>query len=245
MKKINILFLILILFSLFLSFYTYPLMPEKMASHWNANGDVNGYMSKFWSLALFPIVLIFFALLFYFVSRTEDTSKSSVLEHAQKSKKEINSKIAISDIPKIDPMKSNIKSFKKEFEIFVMILFLFFISLQLFVIAWNLGYIFNIGIIISVGLGILFFYTGVMLKKTKRNFFIGIRTPWTLSSDAVWEKTHKMGSIIFKIVGVMCFAGFFFGKFMIYFILIPIVSASIFIVVYSYYVYRNLSKKKI
>ncbi|MCK7526814.1 MAG: SdpI family protein [Ignavibacteriales bacterium] len=42
-------------------------------------------------------------------------------------------------------------------------------------------------------MGLLFIVIGSMLRKAKRNFFIGIRTPWTLSSDYVWDKTHQLG----------------------------------------------------
>jgi len=45
----------IILLSLTLSVYFYPQMPEKMASHWNTKGQVDGYMSKFWGLFLIPL----------------------------------------------------------------------------------------------------------------------------------------------------------------------------------------------
>ena len=69
-------------------------------------------------------------------------------------------------------------------------------------LAWNLGYNkFNMGAAMLPGVGLIFLFAGVMMRKAKRNFFIGIRTPWTLSSDYVWNETHRIGSILFIISG--------------------------------------------
>ena len=46
-------------------------------------------------------------------------------------------------------------------------------------------------------IGLLFIFIGFLLRQAKRNFFIGIRTPWTLSSDTVWNATHRLGAILF------------------------------------------------
>lgn len=211
MKKINYLFFILIFTSLFLSIYFYPLMPDKIATHWGVNGEVNGFMPKFFGMFLFPTLLILLSLLFYY-------------------------------LPKIDPLKKNLESFKKELNIFIFILFAFFISIQCFVFAWNLGYKYDIGIIVSLGIGIIFFYLGVLLKKTKRNFFIGIRTPWTLSNDIVWDKTHNLGGKLFMIAGVLSIFGIFLKGSAFYFILIPLLIIVLYTFGYSYYVYRKIKK---
>lgn len=61
----------MILFSFIVSIYFYPQMPEKMASHWNVQGEVDGYMSKFWGLFLMPFVLIGIGLLFVAIPRID------------------------------------------------------------------------------------------------------------------------------------------------------------------------------
>ena len=88
----------------------------------------------------------------------------------------------------------------------------------------------------------LFFYIGLVIKKTKRNWFIGIRTPWTISNDVVWEKTHNLGSILFILAGIMIILGIFFPKYILLFILVPILVAVIVPVVYSYIIWRKLQK---
>ncbi len=71
MKKAYIFCLAIIVFSFALAVFYYPLMPESMASHWGANGEVNGYMPKFWALFLMPIVSLSIFGLFIFIPRID------------------------------------------------------------------------------------------------------------------------------------------------------------------------------
>ena len=88
------------------------------------------------------------------------------------------------------------------------------------------------------------FYTGVVLQKSKRNWIIGIRTPWTLSSDYVWGRTHALGGKLFKISGILSVIGIFFGDYSLFFVLAPIILASIYLIVYSYLRYREEQQGK-
>jgi len=63
------------------------------------------------------------------------------------------------------------------------------------------------GIVLAPGLFVLFYYLGILMQHSRRNWFVGIRTPWTLSSDVVWEKTHKRGGLVFKACAVLVLAG--------------------------------------
>ena len=92
-------------------------------------------------------------------------------------------------------------------------------------------------------LGVLFIAVGWMLRKAKRNFFIGIRTPWTLSSDTVWDKTHQLGSNLFMASGALAIVGGFFGGMTAFWLMfIPLIGSSLFLVVYSYVLYRGETK---
>jgi len=88
----------------------------------------------------------------------------------------------------------------------------------------------------------LFFYIGILCENTKRNWFIGIRTPWTLSSDEVWKKTNKKGGKLFKISGLIVFTGVFLKNYLIFLILIPIISVTIYTFIYSYIEYQKEKK---
>jgi uncharacterized membrane protein len=94
-----------------------------------------------------------------------------------------------------------------------------------------------------LGLGFLFYYVGVVCEHSKRNWFIGIRTPWTLSSDRVWEKTHKIGGRLFKAAGVVALIGVFFQRHAVWFILIPVLSVAVYTILYSYLEYQREEKK--
>jgi uncharacterized membrane protein len=53
-------------------------------------------------------------------------------------------------------------------------------------------------------IGVLFVLLGNLLPKVPSNFFLGIRTPWTLSSEQVWRKTHRLGGVCFVLAGLGC-----------------------------------------
>jgi uncharacterized membrane protein len=208
MRKSELIMIAVILLSFAIGIYYYPQMPDKIASHWNAQGQVNGYMSKFWGLFLMPIISVGLLLLFIL-------------------------------IPRIDPLKSNIQQFRKYFDGFVVLIMVFLFYLYLLTIFWNSGYTFRMITFLSPALAILFYYTGILIENAKRNWFIGIRTPWTLSSDKVWDKTHKIGGKLFKIVGILALLAIFFQNFAIFIIVVPVIIVSIYIVVYSYFEYQK------
>lgn len=131
-------------------------------------------------------------------------------------------------------MKSNIELFRKYFDGFVVLIIVFLFYLHLLTILWNSGYTFNIIIFLSPAFAILFYYTGILIENAKRNWFIGIRIPWTLSGDRVWDKTHKIGGKLFKIAGILALGAMFFETAAIFFIIVPVIVVSIYSVVYSY-----------
>jgi uncharacterized membrane protein len=143
-------------------------------------------------------------------------------------------------LPKIDPLKGNVEKFRKYFDGFIILLFLFIIFLQFFVILWSLGTKLKPYIVFPVGLGILFFYVGILMEKTQRNWFIGIRTPWTMSDEGVWDRIHKIGGLLFKIMGVISVIGALFGKYAFLFVIIPVILIPIFLIVFSYMGYKKL-----
>ncbi|MCZ7391855.1 MAG: SdpI family protein, partial [Candidatus Methanoperedens sp.] len=142
-------------------------------------------------------------------------------------------------IPRIDPLKSNIQQFRKYYDRFVVLIMVFLLYIYLLTIFWNSGYTFNMTAFLSPALAVLFYYAGVLIENAKRNWFIGIRTPWTLSSDKVWDKTHKIGGKLFKIAGVVTLLAIFFQNFAVFIIVVPVILISIFTFVYSYFEYQK------
>lgn len=145
-------------------------------------------------------------------------------------------------IPKIDPLKENIKKFRKYYDWFILLVVVYMLFIHVITILVNSGLKINFLFFLLPAMGILFFFIGMLLEKTKRNWFIGIRTPWTLSNDLVWKKTHKLGGILFKLTGFLAIVGLFFIKYAMWFILIPIFLSVIILTIYSYLEYRRIKK---
>ena len=185
-------------------------LPEQMASHWNINDQVDGYMPKFWGVFLMPLITLGMFVLFLV-------------------------------IPSIDPLKANIAQFREAFNLFITLIIVFMLYIYALTLLWSLGYTgFGMSRALLPTLGLLFIFIGSMLRKAKRNFFIGIRTPWTLSSDKVWDETHRLGAVLFMISGALAFIGAFFGgttAFWLFFM--PLMVSSIFLVIYSYVLYKR------
>lgn len=137
-------------------------------------------------------------------------------------------------IPLIEPKKENVKKFMKEYNLLAVIIVGFFAYLQYLVIYVALGNTIEMNRYITPAIGILFFFIGIMLNKAKQNYTIGIRTPWTLASKSVWEKTHKLGATLFKISGIICLFGLIIPLYAFYLILIPILASVIILFAYSY-----------
>jgi len=147
-------------------------------------------------------------------------------------------------IPKIDPLKKNIEKFRKHFDWFIYLIMLFMLYIYILTILWNKGYQFNMTTALLPAMAVLFYMIGIVVSRAKRNWFIGIRNPWTLSSDVVWAKTHKLGGILFKIMAVIILIAIPFKQYAIYLILIPVLSIVVITLVYSYLEYQKESRTK-
>ena len=207
-KNIQILIIGLILVSFLIGAYLYPYMPEKMASHWDANGSVDGYMPKLWGLFLLPVISAILFLVYML-------------------------------IPKIDPLKGNIEKFRGHFDVFILLLFVFLFYVHMLTMLWNLSYRFNIIQLLAPAFGLIIYYAGIMMENAKQNWFIGVRTPWTLSSEVVWDKTNKLAGKLFKVAGVLAAMGLIFPKSAIFLILVPVILAAVYPIIYSYQKYQQ------
>ena len=185
-------------------------LPDQMASHWNESDQVDGYMPKFWGVFLMPLVTLGMLALFLV-------------------------------IPSIDPLKANIATFRETFNTFITLIIAFMLYMHGLTLAWSLGYqSFKMSMAMLPFMGVLFIFIGTLMRKAKRNFFIGIRTPWTLSSDRVWDETHRLGAILFMASGVLAIIGAFFGGMTAFWLMfVPLIGSALGTVVYSYVLYQR------
>jgi uncharacterized membrane protein len=106
-------------------------------------------------------------------------------------------------LPAIDPRGSNYAKFGGAFEGIIVSIMLFMFGMHIIILRAALGYPVAMQRVLPIGLGILFIAIGNLLPRARPNWFIGIRTPWTLSSDRVWEKTHRFGGHVFVGAGIL------------------------------------------
>ncbi len=105
-------------------------------------------------------------------------------------------------LPLLDPKKERYAEFSKVFHLFKNILLSFFAIIYLLSGLYNLGYPVKMQFWVPWLVGLLMIFLGNYLGKIKPNWFMGIRTPWTLSSENVWYKTHRVGGWAFILFGI-------------------------------------------
>ena len=214
-KKIAVSLIVVICVTWIVAVLYYGKLPEKIPSHWNIDGEINGYMTKPWGVYMFPLMSTVLSVILWF-------------------------------LPKVAPKGFKLDSARKAYNIiiFVMSVFLFAIMVMTFEAA--LDNTLNTTQFVFTMVGALFVIIGNYLSKVPKNFFFGIRTPWTLSSDKVWYQTHRVGSWIFIVCGMLVIFSSLMGVQQNY-IVVLLMSAGLLPVIYSlfsYYKIEGFNNKK-
>lgn len=208
MKLIRPAIILVLILTAVITLMAYPLMPDTVASHWNAAGNVDGTMPKMWGLSLIPLLMFGFTALFVV-------------------------------LPRFDPLRVNYRDFQDYYDGFILVFALFLFAIQIQIILWGRGIPVSPNLVLPILMGGLFIYLGFLLGHAKPNWFVGIRTPWTMSSVTVWKKTHLLGAKLFKLAGFASLIGVFAGAYAFLFILVPVIAVSLVTVVYSYTEFRK------
>jgi immunity protein, SdpI family len=208
LSKKDIIPVIIILIALVIGIQLYSSLPSIVPSHWNTQGQVDGFSSKGFLVFFMPLLALGIYALMTF-------------------------------LPRIDPLRKNYEKFAVVYFWFKVLLSMFFVALYLFMLAQAEGFKLNINYFILPAFSLLFILMGVMLPKLKRNWFVGIRTPWTIQSDSVWSDTHKFAGKAFITAGIISFLGIFFPSSEFAVFLTAIFTASIISVVYSYFSFKK------
>ncbi len=214
-KEILPIFIILMMLIIAGSLWDAPCLPDRMPSHWNAAGEVDGWSSKNFTLLFAPLLALGIYLLMLF-------------------------------LPKLDPLRKNYVKFVWPYYVMRLAIIVFLALLYLYMIMAGLGYKVNINYFLIPLFGFMFIAIGLAMPKIKKNYFVGIRTPWTLQSDEVWEKTHQFGGKAFVAAGILTLPAVFFGEIGFWIFISLVLLASFGSMGYSYFVYRRLGlfKKK-
>jgi uncharacterized membrane protein len=143
-------------------------------------------------------------------------------------------------LPKIDPGRANYPSFDAAYFVIRLsaLTMLVFVDTCILLVAF--GHAIDMGRIMPIAVGLLFIVLGNVMGKIRPNWFVGIRTPWTLSSRRSWNQTHRLGGWLFFVMGVTIgMYGFKQTNWMIALMATDVIVSLVWIFVYSYLVWRD------
>ncbi len=147
-------------------------------------------------------------------------------------------------LPGLDPKRANYERFKKEYFLLMQVIMGFMAFVYIFSIMAAFGRQVNITLWVNAMVGVLFIVLGNYMSRIKQNWYMGIKTPWTLSNEKVWEKTHRFGGRVFVVLGVVfainAFVGFITSGTIF---LVLVFGLALSPVVYSYIIFKQLEKK--
>lgn len=150
-------------------------------------------------------------------------------------------------LPKIDPKKRNYEKFKTPYLTFQMVMQMFLIVMTGIIVVEGMrpGTV-NVSTVVCALCGILFIIIGNMMPKFRQNFFCGIKTPWTLSSETVWMKTNRLGGRMMFAAGFLVVAGAFLPdeRWKMAVLFVPLMAAAIIPMIMSYLWFRKETGKE-
>ena len=146
-------------------------------------------------------------------------------------------------IPRIAVFRKNLEEFTTQYWLLaaaIQVFFLAFFAATLMPVA---GIEFSMNAFVFPAVGTLFVLIGLLMPSFRRNFFVGVRTPWTLASERVWDKTHKASGKAFVLAGIaVLLSAFLPGKLAIWVVLAAAALVTCFAFAYSYWLYRKIGK---
>jgi uncharacterized membrane protein len=150
----------------------YARLPQRVPSHWNLQGEVDGWMDKPWGAFMQPAIATLMLGLLWL-------------------------------LPRIDPRRANVERFAEDRRLIINLIILFFAAVQGATFAHALGWPVQVDRVILASIGLLFVGLGNYLPRIRSNWFMGIRTPWTLDNERVWRATHRVGGRTFVAAGLV------------------------------------------
>lgn len=143
-------------------------------------------------------------------------------------------------LPRIDPRRANLAQSQKAYIAIWAGTLVLLLVVQILIVSAALGNPVNIGGIVPVAVGILFIVIGNYLPKTRSNFYMGVRTPWTLSSNVSWDKTHRLAGRLFILMGLIMIGSMFMqGALWVWVMMGGLMIMLVVLMAYSYIVWKD------
>jgi len=144
-------------------------------------------------------------------------------------------------VPRISPAGFEVDKDSRGYVVITLSVLLFLLAIHIFTLIAALNPSIAFPRFLPVFLGALFAILGNYLGKFRRNFFVGIRTPWTLADDDVWFRTHRLGGKLFVAGGIATMFGALLpAEGGVTFAIAIVIAASLISIVYSYVIYRQM-----
>lgn len=190
--------------------YFWPQLPEQVPTHWGPAGMPDRWAPKLTGALIGPVMGVFFYVLVW-------------------------------ALPLLDPRARHMAESSQVIEVIRSILCAFALFMTYLTLSASVTPDQHLPLSgLMVGLGLLFVVLGNYLPKVRSNFFIGIRTPWTLSSEDVWYRTHRLGGKLMVAAGALTILGAWLPKPWSLVIFVGAVAlASLIPVVYSYWRFKR------
>lgn len=192
-----------------MSAFFYSSFPERVPSHWNFAGDVDGWSSAAMGAFTLPAVITLMYLMFL-------------------------------AFPLLDPKKERYAEFSKPYNVLKSSILVVLASIYLLAGFAGMGVGVRMELATPVLIGVLFMIIGNYLGKVKSNWLMGVRTPWTLSDEGVWNKTNRLAGKLFVLAGaVMALQGLLPDAIRVPVFVATIAAVTVVPIAYSYAVYRK------
>jgi uncharacterized membrane protein len=191
------------------SVWAYPHLPAEVATHFDFQGEPNGWSSRLLATVFIPALGLVLVTVFMV-------------------------------LPRIDPRRANYALFSPTYWTVVNAALVLLLGVHVLSLGKALGWNVNMSRVGLLGVGGLFILMGNLMPRIRPNWFMGLRTPWTLSSDSVWRKTHRFGGAAFVLAGACFVASALLGSTWARYGAVGVaVGAGLSSVLYSYVVWKR------
>ncbi len=202
---------VLILMAFLASAVLYARLPDIIPIHWNVKGEADGFGSKTWAVWLTPGLMVFMFPLFRWL------------------------------LPAISPRKFDVTAFRDVYDLIVVGLMVLLLVIHLISLRQTLDDQTNALQLIFTTLFLFFAVLGNVMGKIRRNLWMGIRVPWTIASERVWNDTHRVAAWLWVVAGLLGAGLAWFNHLIAACVALAV--AIIFPIVYSYNRYKTLERQ--
>jgi uncharacterized membrane protein len=191
------------------SVWAYPLLPQRVPTHWDLAGNVNGYSSPAFAVTLTPAIM---GLIWLFMLV----------------------------LPAISPRGFRLDESAGAFYLAMLAVIALLLIIHVALLRAALTTSAPSFTLLFASIGALLIVIGSLLGSVKKNFWFGVRTPWTLASDEVWSRTNKLAGRLFVVGGAVVVVASFFGNAALPAMIAVVTLVAIVSIAYSYVVYLRI-----